>query len=58
MSVTIVTGSAGLLGSEASRYFASVGMEVVGIDNGMRADFFGSDRQALPLDIPRRQSKR
>jgi CDP-paratose 2-epimerase len=43
MSVVIVTGSAGLVGSEAARYFAAVGMEVVGIDNGMRAEFFGSD---------------
>ena len=47
MSVAIVTGSAGLVGSEASRYFASVGMEVVGIDNGMRADFFGSDGSTI-----------
>jgi CDP-paratose 2-epimerase len=41
MSVAIVTGSAGLVGSEAVTYFASLGMDVVGIDNGMRADFFG-----------------
>jgi CDP-paratose 2-epimerase len=43
MSVAIVTGSAGLVGSEAVRYFASLGMDVVGIDNGMRAEFFGPD---------------
>jgi CDP-paratose 2-epimerase len=41
MSVAIVTGSAGLVGSEAVTYFASLGMDIVGIDNGMRADFFG-----------------
>jgi CDP-paratose 2-epimerase len=41
MSVAIVTGSAGLVGSEAVAYFASLGMDIVGIDNGMRADFFG-----------------
>ena len=43
MSVAIITGSAGLVGSEAVAYFASLGMDVVGIDNGMRADFFGPD---------------
>jgi len=43
MSVAIITGSAGLVGSEAARYFASLGMQVAGIDNGMRADFFGPE---------------
>ena len=36
-------GSAGLVGSEAATYFASLGMEVVGIDNNMRAVFFGEE---------------
>jgi CDP-paratose 2-epimerase len=43
MSVAIITGSAGLVGSEAVVYFADLGMDVVGIDNGMRADFFGPE---------------
>jgi CDP-paratose 2-epimerase len=43
MSVAVITGSAGLVGSEAVSYFASRGMEVVGIDNGMRSEFFGPD---------------
>jgi CDP-paratose 2-epimerase len=43
MSVAIITGAAGLVGSEAVAYFASLGMDVVGIDNGMRADFFGEE---------------
>ena len=43
MSVAIITGSAGLVGSEAVAYFASLGMDVVGIDNGMRAHFFGEE---------------
>ncbi len=43
MSVCIVTGSAGLIGSEASRFFASKGFDVVGIDNDMRQVFFGAD---------------
>ncbi len=43
MSVCIITGSAGLIGSEAARHFAGLGMEVVGIDNDMRSRFFGED---------------
>ena len=43
MSVAVITGSAGLIGSEASRYFAEQGMDVVGIDNDMRRRFFGEE---------------
>lgn len=43
MSVCIVTGSAGLIGSEATSHFAKRGMDVVGIDNDMRAVFFGQE---------------
>lgn len=39
----LVTGSAGLIGSEASKFFASKGFEIVGIDNNMRSYFFGED---------------
>ena len=39
----IVTGSAGLIGSETVRHFASEGADVVGIDNDMRAQFFGKE---------------
>jgi CDP-paratose 2-epimerase len=38
----LVTGSNGLIGSEVVGYFASEGHEVHGIDNNMRADFFGA----------------
>jgi CDP-paratose 2-epimerase len=37
----LVTGSSGLIGSEAVEYFARRGHAVHGIDNNMRADFFG-----------------
>ncbi len=43
MSIAIVTGSAGLIGSEAARYFANQGLTVVGIDNDMRREFFGDE---------------
>src|ERR1700693_765877 len=39
----IVTGSAGLIGSENVRVFANEGARVVGIDNDMRAQFFGEE---------------
>jgi CDP-paratose 2-epimerase len=43
MSVALITGSAGLVGSEAVEFFADLGMDVVGIDNDMRGKFFGED---------------
>ncbi len=43
MSIAIITGSAGLIGSEASTFFANQGFEVVGIDNDMRSYFFGAE---------------
>jgi len=39
----LITGSSGLIGSEAVAHFDALGDEVVGIDNNMRADFFGPD---------------
>ncbi len=43
MSIAIITGSAGLIGSEAVRHFIDQGMDVIGIDNDMRARFFGQE---------------
>ncbi len=37
----LITGSAGLIGSESVRFFAKLGFDVIGIDNDMRAYFFG-----------------
>jgi CDP-paratose 2-epimerase len=36
-----VTGSAGLIGSETCKRFHSEGLDIVGLDNDMRARFFG-----------------
>lgn len=41
MKKLLVTGSAGLIGSEVVSHFAQRGWQVIGIDNNMRADFFG-----------------
>ena len=43
MRSVIVTGSAGLIGSETVRRFAKDGARVIGIDNDMRAEFFGAE---------------
>src|SRR2546421_2331169 len=37
----LVTGSSGLIGSEAVEHFDRLGHEVVGVDNNMRRVFFG-----------------
>jgi len=60
MSVVIVTGSGGLIGSETVRFFCELGFEVVGIDNNMRRVFFGEEastdwnRRALLERFPQR----
>ena len=58
MSIAIVTGSAGLIGSETVRLFSEKGLKVVGIDNDLRSEFFGKDastdwnRQKLEETVP------
>jgi CDP-paratose 2-epimerase len=41
MSVVVITGSAGLIGSEAALFFGQLGFDIVGFDNDMRSVFFG-----------------
>jgi CDP-paratose 2-epimerase len=59
MSVAVISGSTGLVGCEAVIYFAALGMDVVGIDNGMGEDFFGGSassvwrRNRLAAEVPR-----
>ncbi|GAC1419475.1 MAG: NAD-dependent epimerase/dehydratase family protein [Flavisolibacter sp.] len=43
MNVVFITGSAGLIGSESVEFFADKFDLVVGVDNNMRAYFFGKD---------------
>ena len=43
MKRVLVTGSSGLIGSEAAAFFDHRGWEVHGVDNNMRRDFFGPD---------------
>ena len=43
MSLILITGSCGLVGSEAVKFFSEKGFDVVGIDNNSRLNFFGKD---------------
>jgi CDP-paratose 2-epimerase len=43
MPTAIVTGSGGLIGSESVARFAELGFDVVGLENDMRARFFGAE---------------
>lgn len=58
-SIAVVTGSLGLVGSAAARRFSALGLDVVGIDNDGRREFFGADastsavRRELEADLPR-----
>lgn len=59
MTTAIITGSAGLIGSEAVAHFAELGLDIVGIDNDMRRVFFGDEastawnRRRLEASVPR-----
>jgi CDP-paratose 2-epimerase len=59
MTIALITGSAGLIGAESARLFTAKGLTVVGIDNDMRARFFGPGastrwaRTALEKSLPR-----
>src|SRR5258708_20811418 len=42
MKTILVTGSSGLIGSEAVQHFDAQGHRVIGVDNNMRQVFFGA----------------
>src|SRR3954470_24163821 len=46
--VCIVTGSGGLIGSESVKHFVSQGYDVIGLENDMRAYFFGPEASTQP----------
>tara|TARA_B100001971_G_C18248902_1_gene576553 strand:+ start:1011 stop:2063 length:1053 start_codon:yes stop_codon:yes gene_type:complete len=43
MSIALITGSSGLIGSESVDFFCKKGFDVIGIDNNLRKFFFGND---------------
>lgn len=44
----LITGSGGLIGSECTRVLCREGWEVIGLDNDMRAEFFGPEGTTRP----------
>ncbi len=48
MKTAIVTGSGGLIGSQSVIHLVDNGWRVIGIDNDMRAVFFGADSSTAP----------
>ena len=59
MTAVVISGSCGLVGSEAARFYHALGYDVIGIDNDMRAYYFGPEastawvRERLTKDLPR-----
>lgn len=59
--ILLVTGSNGLIGSEMVKHFHELGWQVHGMDNNMRADFFGPagdtrwNQARLQAELPRFQ---
>ena len=51
MSIVIVTGSNGLVGSESVNFFSDKGFDVIGIDNNLRKFFFGNDGSTIWIKI-------
>lgn len=47
MEVVLITGSAGLIGSEAVSFFSEKFDKIIGIDNNLREYFFGKDGSVL-----------
>jgi len=43
MSIALITGSCGLVGSESSIFFSKKGFKILGVDNNTRKFFFGND---------------
>ena len=42
MSIALITGSSGLVGSESVKFFSEKGFDIIGIDNNLRKFFFGN----------------
>lgn len=55
MPTAIVTGSGALVGSESVMHFAERGWTVIGLENDMRARFFGPDASTARLSAVRRR---
>ena len=50
MDIALITGSSGLIGSEACRFWHKKGFSTIGIDNDMRSYFFGADASTVTME--------
>ncbi len=57
MKKILITGSNGLVGSEAVAYFQDKGWHVVGVDNNMRSVFFGVEAFEPMMNLDIREQK-
>jgi CDP-paratose 2-epimerase len=48
MPMAIVSGSGGLIGSQSVEHFTRAGFDVIGLENNMRAQFFGPSASTAP----------
>ena len=55
MNIILITGSSGLIGSEAVKFFSEKFDKVVGIDNDMRSYFFGSNASTEGTNLELKQ---
>ena len=51
MAIAIITGSTGLVGSEAVNFFHDKGFDVIGIDNNLRKFFLVIMDQLIGLNL-------
>ena len=49
MSIAIITGSSGLVGSESVKFFSEKGFDIIGIDNNLRKFFFGNGGSTINI---------
>lgn len=57
MSLALITGSSGLVGSETSKFFIDKGFEVIGIDNNERKILFGNDGDTTKIKNTLKKNK-
>jgi CDP-paratose 2-epimerase len=50
MSIVLITGSSGLVGSESVSFFCNKGFEVIGVDNNLREFFFGKNASTFLIE--------
>jgi CDP-paratose 2-epimerase len=55
--IAIVTGSSGLVGSETAKFFLEKIFVVIGIDNNLRAELFGSEASTIKAKLDLKKNR-